>query len=1110
MTELNFIDSGMERLKGKAILGVCASGVAAEARFAVDPDYKQRLEAAGVIVNQAYYEQLSGELLAQHDMVYLVGFPKTDSPDYVRLIENEKKPLLRAFVEQGGGLLVFVDDHYGRLFEPLNRFLADFNAEVLCEPLFEKNSVNNGKLPTSPEIATLRTTALNFRHPVLDGVREIVVPNAWQAGVWPLRLDAEWEVLASGEATVESRILWQEEVATFRQSPPFCAARRVGAGRLAIFSAHSTFFLGNGMHRRWDGHFFSEAQNDRFIVNLLTWLSEESMRKRASSSLTLIDENQTMDWFTSVPADKQPMTWPVHKGLVGLRSSLSGGSHSVAELCRAAREAGFAWVVFAEREEELPDANWPRLVAECEAESSDTFSALPGVDFLARNDFDNRGIVILPRFWPRRLENRRFIIQMIEEGGGFLVFSQPSAAHIPAWNNGGFQGMEIITYSGDGEVIGEAFGLYEKLQAHDWFLAPIARYHVTTPEQIAALASRTGLFHTYAAAPSPGKVRDSLPKIEGMEYQELFVSSGPLIEQFWMEGPGMIKDIWEGRYYVWSLSPEEVMTIHSRVSGPSPIEELQVWDDDKVCAAQHPHQTEVEFALPRANDRRCRSYRLVVRDGEGGAAWSTARRVRGSRFQAHGGGDRMNTYGSHYFPHPRGEFTLLGERCSASATMLFGLGWRQHQLNIYPPMATVDFHPEGGEWGAPAGRVERVHLNPIIHTTEGTEIERPLESRLGFDFASHEAAVLQDGVDHFEDVNYASTLDGYIPYARPHLEKCSPGVARYGEARLINAEMTYRFGRWRPEGGPVVMRMDVKITAKRDLEIAPCDGLSLRVLAMETDLDRFVSQLHFLAAESVHTSIDYPGAFTLCPLGEKGYVAASEQPYGSFGVYQLEGAPFTARAGKVSGHCELEVGWQLTSGARFPKGHSWAASLLLVIPGTPRGGDYFHRLHEALADGDSRWTFTRGTRADTGAYPVRVAVKDYAVAFKRAVSPVLNECGVGELLEISGLQDNWSVLAFDRQRGGRPLGCARGVAYWTLPDFDLEAVVGHPVISECEELRIQVVPKDGGLQIWTHNPTSHLVESGIRNNPAFPALSYFLQTFSLFPGASQETFIPLH
>lgn len=1110
MTKSQSIDSGIDRLKGKAILGVCASGVAAEARFAIDPDYKQRLEAAGAVVNQAYYEQLSEDLLSQHDLVYLVGFPKTDSPEYISLVERETKPLLRAFVEKGGGLLVFVDDHYGRLFEPMNRFLADFNAEVLCEPLFEKNCANNGKLPTSPEIGTLRTTALHFGHPVLDGIHEIVVPNAWQAGVWPLRLAPGWEILASGEATVESRVLWQEQVATFQQSPPFCAVRRVGAGRLGIFSVHSTFFLGNGMHRRWDGHFFAQAQNDRFLANLLIWLSEKSTRKRKASSLSLIDENQTMDWFTSVSAEKQPMTWPVHKGMIGLRSSLSGGSHSVGELCRAAKEAGFAWVVFTEKEEELPDANWSSLVTECEAESSDTFCALPGVDFLARNDFDNRGIVILPRFWPRKLENRRFIIQMIEEGGGFLVFSQPSAAHIPAWNNGGFQGMEIISYSGEGEVIGEAFGLFEKLQAHDWFQAPIVRYHVKTPEQIAALASKKGLFHTYAAAPSPGKVRDSLPKIEGMEYQELFVSSGPLIEQFWMEGPGMIKDIWEGRYYAWSLSPEEVMTIHCRASGSSPIEELQVWDDDRVCAAQHPRQTDIYFALPRANDRRCRSYRLVVRDCEGGEAWSTARRVRGSRFQAHGGGDRMNTYGSHYFPHPRGEFTLLGERCSASATMLFGLGWRQHQLNIYPPVATVDFHPEGGEWGAPAGRVERIHLNPVIQTTEGTEIERPLESRLGFDFASHEAAVLQDGINNFEDVNYTSILDGYIPYARPHLEKCSPGVARYGETRLIKAEMNYRFGRWKPEGGPVVMRMDVKVTAKRDLKISPDEELSLRVLALETDLDRYVSHLQLLTPGLEHSSIDYPEAFSLYSLGEQGYVAASEQPYGSFGIYQVAGSPFTVRAGKISGHCELEVGWQFEAGARFSQGHSWLASLLLVITGTPKGGDYFQCLHEELVDWPARWSLSQGSFGDAGAYPVQVAVADYAVAFRRVASSKLSECGVSELLEVSGLRDNWSVLAFDQQHVAIPLGSARGIAYWTLPDSDLEAIVGHPVISECEDLEIQTVPRDGGLQIWIHNPTSQLVEISIRNNPAFPALPRFLQNLSLSPGASQETFILLH
>ena len=158
-------------LRGRAILGICASGAAAEARFAVDPDYQQRLEDAGVCVSQAYYEQITPELLAAQDLVFLTGFPKTDAPEYAETILRDKAPLLDAFVKNGGGLLVFVDDHYARLFETLNRLLAPYGAEVLCELLYDKNRANAGEWPSSPEIATLLTR--NINHPLAEGIESL-------------------------------------------------------------------------------------------------------------------------------------------------------------------------------------------------------------------------------------------------------------------------------------------------------------------------------------------------------------------------------------------------------------------------------------------------------------------------------------------------------------------------------------------------------------------------------------------------------------------------------------------------------------------------------------------------------------------------------------------------------------------------------------------------------------------------------------------------------------------------------------------------------------------------------------------------------------------------
>ena len=1096
-------------LRGRAILGICASGAAAEARFAVDPDYQRRLEDAGVCVSQAYYEQITPELLAAQDLVFLTGFPKTDAPEYAEAVLRDKAPMLDAFVKNGGGLLVFVDDHYARLFETLNRLLAPYGAEVLCELLYDKNRSNAGEWPSSPEIATLLTR--NINHPLAEGIESLRLPNGWQSGIWPLKFhSADWQAVFSGESTVESRVLWQENVATYPSAPPLCGVREWGSGRIGIFPVHPTFCIGNGYHRRWGGSFFRSPDSDLFLANLLEWLGEKSRRAEAARPLCLIAKDQTMNWFQTISASDQPIQYPAHKGIFGLRSNLSGGSHSVDELCAAAREAGFSWVAFAEREEELGTGGWEKLTAACVQASNEDFSALPGVDFAARNDFGNRGVVICPRYWPRKQENLRFIIQMIEEGGGMLIFSNPATCPLPAWNNGGFQAMEVVRYDASGNLLESSFDLYARLQSHDWFQVPITRFDVSTPEEIHLVAAKPGVFHTFISAPRAGLVSQFLPRVEGMEYQEVFISSGPVIQEFWIEGKGCIKDVWEGRYYVWSGDVSEELSLHLNCASTDPLAEVSVWDDSRVCARFFPGSPHLETVIPRPNDRTCRSYRIVAKDARGNEAWSMARRVRNNRFQAHGGGDRMNTYGSHYFVHPQGEFTLLGERCSASGTMLFGLGWRQHHLNIYPPVATLDFHPEGGEWGAPAGRLERVHLNPVIRTTDGVEIERPLESRLGFSFAGQEVALVHDRVTAKEHIMPDSVLEGYIPYPRPHLEKCSPGLAIWKETDLIEEEVSYSFGRWRPAGGPIVLRMDATVTARKELEIKAGDELGLRILRIESDLDRFLDKLHFLAADGRPRTVDLSDGLTTYDLGPNGFAAMTEQPYGSFGIFQISGDAFSVRCGKLDGVCEMQVGWRFADGTKFPAGHRWTSSLLLVVTGNPRGGGYFAGLHDALArNPESRWTMKSGQLTGVG-YPVEMAADNHAVEFLRDPHPGLAAAGVDELVKISGVNPQWSALAFIRRtHAWTPLSMHECAAYWTLPDSPLDAIAGHPLVCTSALVHLDVTPETDGLHCRASNPTPTTIEALIHTNPAFHGVLHPQEKpLSLAPGASAAWHFP--
>ena len=67
-------------------------------------------------------------------------------------------------------------------------------------------------------------------------------------------------------------------------------------------------------------------------------------------------------------------------------------------------------------------------------------------------------------------------------------------------------------------------------------------------------------------ATSVQDVTDRIPKVGHCEFNEVFVSGGPLLREFWMEGPGVTRDVWEGRYYTWSQDPREVALLHIKVT----------------------------------------------------------------------------------------------------------------------------------------------------------------------------------------------------------------------------------------------------------------------------------------------------------------------------------------------------------------------------------------------------------------------------------------------------------------------------------------------------------------------------------------------------------------
>lgn len=1089
-------------LKGRSLLFVTAGGDAAETRFAVDPVIAAALQAAGVRVNETTYDLLDEETARAHDAVILGAFPKTDAPELAAEVLSVTFPSLLRAVHEGTGLLIMVDDHYSRIFGPLNQALAPLGIEVLCEDVHEASTQRNGSISSSPEISTLVVDAAEGSHPCVVGVREVLVPNGWQSGAWPLIATSEaWCPLLKGSPTSGARILRHAEEGRGGKSPTLAAARDYGAGRIAVLAAHSTFFFGNGMHPRWgNGLFLRSHDNAAFLAALMGWIASARPERPLAPQIGLRGAG-VMPWFLPVPQDEQPVRLEPQRGLMTAEPSLDGSGPDVNELAGAARAAGFAWAVFAVREEELGNDGWDRLRSACEQASDDKFHAMAAVDFVAANDFGVRGLAVLPDFWPPRGTNRRFVIQMIEEGGGWLVFSAPWRSPVPPSNIGGFQGFEICGFDGPSqEPCGRAEETFFRLQAHDWFLAPVARFHARNSEQVHAAALRES---TYVMAAGAADVAARIPKVGHCEFGEVFVSGGPRLSEFWMEGPGMTRDVWEGRYYTWSQDPRETAVLHISVLSDKPIDEVALWESGRVIARFSPGGCafSTDYVLP--NTRASRSYWLTATDREGGRMVSMARRTKSGLFRAHGGGDRMNTYGSVVVPTERGEFELRGKRCSTSATMLFGLGWRQHQLNIYPPVPAVDYQPEGGEWGAPHGRLERIYLNPVAFTADGAVGQRVLEDRAGFDFTSDEAALLDETI----------TLDERVPpgpvttAADVHLEKFSPAGSAVCEMREFRAKGRYLFGRWIPDGGPVLVRFEREITFLEDFRAESRDGFALRILRMQADSRSFLKSV-YLGGTSV-----VPKVRTVEEL-EAGVLAGSRavagifpQPYGSFGFLQLEGPGIVVRTTKDKNVTALEAGLLAPSGGLWKAGDIVRLVLMLVVSGKSDDGDaLFRDLRNCVDKSAAEICSMTWGECLGGSYPVRMAAAEGCVSWRMPRNAACER--VPTLVAVEGFREGDSIWACNLNGAGiLPLPLHEETAYFTVPSDWFDVFVGTPVLVDARDVQTRLWPGAGGWNLIVQNNSAAPVAANWRTNPRFPWNRHRQGGQTISPGDQMSVFL---
>jgi hypothetical protein len=546
--------------------------------------------------------------------------------------------LQRYVGEGGGLIVVPLMAEAGsQVATTLNTALAPWNIEIGWETVRDDaNPMPGPSAGHAPFVYSWTRNIV--RSPLTEGVRALAYPGVcmrWDDAYSTnplLPKDRAWKTLVQGEKTSKCVRLgdaykWVD--GDSGRAPVLAAAREAGKGRVAMVGLGAYYLLSYAFdekqtsigenttgplqgiaYERGDG----KTPSDWGILldNLLRWAAEASAKagmggqpeawatrlKPRSLPDEPIPDFAVVNWKTV----ELPPTWAHHapnifywrgspfydeipdplvtgpqqmnKLLIGPRTRYSDGRGSIAQWARAAKAAGYRAVVFAERFENLRAEDWPRIMADCERNSSKDFACLQGMDIA--DDYGNRYLILgNTNFPPKGI--------LTPDGKGLQQTSRLSlgfSGHIAVvhrlGNNKGlptelcrhFQGVSVFTYADDGKG---SYGLADDaFAAYQWQLfnasnpIPIVVHELTDPRQVPKAAA-TGF---QQIVPS----QDALDAIRYFRYgmahffenpQRYFITEGPIIDKFAIfnkdiGSPACNRDHW--RAIVGASSPDATIT----------------------------------------------------------------------------------------------------------------------------------------------------------------------------------------------------------------------------------------------------------------------------------------------------------------------------------------------------------------------------------------------------------------------------------------------------------------------------------------------------------------------------------------------------------------------
>jgi hypothetical protein len=543
--------------------------------------------------------KMTWDYFKQFNVIVLLGYPIVLEHDAYEPVLREKEQLLARFVAEGGGLMCTLQNMWGleRDTEALNRFLKQYDAQVPAEQVEEKNTAL-----TLPSLApsALAWTGNVAKSPLTEGVRGFLYPSdhAWAYYTHPVQVSDAWQVLLRGTESASSYTvklgssdLTTKRPGTYVSKPPLLAVRESGQGRLALWPMIPSTIIIDPYHQFWYGGQIMEGNNQnlpsdgrKLLFNLLTWLGTPSqgklggfVPKPAATGMGGEAGFQTVDW------DKVSLTGKTfpnsYRGLIGMRSNLSDGTASPAEMIQAAKDAGYQFAAFTEDLTKLTADKLETLRKVCTEASSDTFQVFPG--FTYRDESGNAWATFgrtvgWPKddWWSKTRPGAIVINNLIFRGFQYCpsILLTPNLNPEPAWFQGNFKNFAVYTYAG-GKLLDDAQATYQRLEEEGFDLYPMVVHQVASVADVKAAAAAPfqswTRWHELADVQSAFTGNYCMYKGNYVFHKPPYVSSGPTLEDFRVYNFGTA-DL--------AIPNNDRFRIHLSASAPKGLKEVAIYD----------------------------------------------------------------------------------------------------------------------------------------------------------------------------------------------------------------------------------------------------------------------------------------------------------------------------------------------------------------------------------------------------------------------------------------------------------------------------------------------------------------------------------------------------